>query len=349
MKRREFIKNTTLTLSLCPLLSACTSKNDKFYLEDDQLPKHVRLDICTLCQLDCPQCFMRLQEEEIQKLNGFGYVSFDTFKKFVDKHPYVKEIGVSNHGEIFLNPDLDEIIKYSYEKGIKLNAYSGVNLNTISETTAEYLVKYQFGDMVVSIDGASPETYAIYRRGGDFNKVLDNIKMINKYKKLYNSDKPRLIYKFIPFGHNEHEIEKAKEVAASLDMDIMFDVNYAPGYSPLKNPEKVKEQTRISNIDNNFSNFYDAYQNGEEWFFCTDLFKNPQINFNGELQGCCMCVTEHFGVNVFEVGLEKALKSVNVQYAKKMLSDFSVVEKPEIPCTGCQIYEFLKKRNKTVS
>ncbi|MBQ9688426.1 hypothetical protein IJV79_02180, partial [bacterium] len=59
-------------------------------------------------------------------------------------------------------------------------------------------------------------------------------------------------------------------------------------------------------------------------------------------------VTKHFGVNVFEVGLEKALKSVNVQYAKKMLSDFSVAVKPEIPCTGCQIYELLKKRNKTV-
>ena len=95
MKRRDFIINSVLAVSLCPLFSGCTKKADIV------LPTSVKLDLCTLCQLDCPQCFMRLQEEEIQKLNGFGYVSFDTFKKFVDKHPYVKEIGVSNHGEIF--------------------------------------------------------------------------------------------------------------------------------------------------------------------------------------------------------------------------------------------------------
>ena len=75
--------------------------------------------------------------------------------------------------------------------------------------------------MTVSIDGATPETYKIYRRGGDFNKVISNIKTINKFKKQYHSESPRLIWQFIPFGHNEYEIDKAKKMAKKLSLQIM--------------------------------------------------------------------------------------------------------------------------------
>ena len=151
MKKRDFVKST-ICLGLSGLFTGCSFysnedtsqgisleqvKLNRFLYKDEcQLPKSIRLDICNLCQLNCVGCWVRANEQKIKKENGgFGYVSIDTFKNFIDKHPFIREIEISNNGEIFLNPDLDEIIKYAYEKNVKLSAYNGVNLNTLSEKT----------------------------------------------------------------------------------------------------------------------------------------------------------------------------------------------------------------------
>lgn len=361
MKRRDFVK-----LSLClgcagavgipvckraGLLDLLKSQNKSdinyIYKSENDLPKNIRLDVCNMCQLHCAACWIRKDEEKIKKeAGGLGYLSSDKFKDFVDKHPFIEEIEMSNNGEIFLNPELENILKYAYEKGIGLTAYHGVNLNTLSERMAEALVKYHVRYMVVSIDGATPETYAIYRRGGDFNTVINNIKKINNYKEKYNSKYPELVYKFVLFGHNEHEIEKAKSLAKELNMEMKFDINYAPDYSPLRNPEKVFAQTGINADVYHVSEYLKQYNSKESnWFLCKDLFDSPQINYNGDLFGCSIPYLKTFGVNVFEKGLLNSLNDEKVIYAKKMLSDLSLKPKYDIPCNTCFVYEYLVQNN----
>ena len=356
MKRREFVK-TSLCLGCA---GAFTFKEafsmplrftreeelamQKFiYKSVEELPKKIRLDICNLCQLNCPACWMRIDEKKIMKRNGFGYVSFEQFKSFIDKTPHLEEIEISNNGEVFLNPDIDKIIEYAYKKNISIYIKNGTNLNTLSEETAENLVKYQVRYMNISIDGASPETYEIYRRGGNFNTVINNIKMINKYKQKYKSKYPYLVYKFILFGHNEHEIDDAKKLAKDLNMGIKFDVNYAKWYSPVKNKKEVIKKLGLAKYETNKEkHFQDFISGGTDWFFCTDLFNSPQINWNGDLLGCCMQYLDNFGVNVFEEGLLNALNSPNVLQAKLMLSDFSFKPKGKVLCNDCTIYESKK-------
>ena len=41
--------------------------------------------------------------------------------------------------------------------------------------------------MTCSIDGASSATYKIYRKGGDFETVMANIRKINEFKAKYQS------------------------------------------------------------------------------------------------------------------------------------------------------------------
>jgi MoaA/NifB/PqqE/SkfB family radical SAM enzyme len=70
-----------------------------------------------------------------------------------------------------------------------------------------------------SIDGASPETYGIYRVRGDFDAVINNIERINVHKRAHASDLPHLVWQFVVFGHNEHEIPIAREMAERLGME----------------------------------------------------------------------------------------------------------------------------------
>lgn len=54
-----------------------------------------------------------------------------------------------------------------------------MNLNTVADDVLEGLVRYRLRTITCSIDGASRETYAIYRRHGDYDTVLGNIRKIN--------------------------------------------------------------------------------------------------------------------------------------------------------------------------
>ena len=122
-------------------------------------PACIGLDASTICQLRCRCCSN--SGGYIKQCLGSGFLKFEDFKRLINDNPWVRAIELSNWGEIFLNPDLLNIIKYAHEKKVLLNAFNGVNLNTVSHEMPEALVKYGFDSISCSIDGASQETYSI--------------------------------------------------------------------------------------------------------------------------------------------------------------------------------------------
>lgn len=174
-------------------------------------PTRIRLESTSLCQLRCPSC--PTASGAIRPALGSGYLKLSNFQKLLDENPWISQIELSNYGEIFLNPELMGILEYAYRRNVVLTAGNGVNLNTVKTDVLEGLVKYQFRNLTCSIDGASNETYAMYRVRGNFNQVIEHIKQINYYKKQYRSKYPLLGWKFVVFGHNEHEIPTARKLA----------------------------------------------------------------------------------------------------------------------------------------
>ena len=316
------------------------------YLNRLELPKYIRLDASTVCQLKCPSCYMRKDKEGVKNGCKVGHLKFDKFKKLIDDN-ILEKIELSNSGEIFMNPDLIKIMEYAYKNGVKLSVTNGVNLNYLTDEQAEALVKYQIDTVTVSIDGASQKTYEIYRVGGNYKKVLNNVKKIIKYKKKYKSQFPYLNWKFIVFGHNEHEIIKAKKEAKKLGVDeIIFDMNWDKTYSPIKDAEFVKKETGIDALDINTSPTVQLkeYLEGKvEWYFCRDLWE-PQINWDGQILGCCANYKSNFGGNAFEDGLLNALNNPKMIYAKNMVTN----KAPHIqglPCSDCWCYKAMKEEN----
>lgn len=71
----------------------------------------IRLELSSICQLKCPVCLTALGITN--KLVDTPYVSFKKFKDLIDTSPQIKYIETSHQGEVFLNPDLLNIIHYS--------------------------------------------------------------------------------------------------------------------------------------------------------------------------------------------------------------------------------------------
>ena len=305
-------------------------------------PYRVILDASTLCQLSCPTC--PNATGEIHKHIGHGYLRFTDFKQFVDRNPRMKHIELSNWGEIFLNPELEPIIQYGFEKKIHLSAVNGANINTLSDDIIEAMVKYKLRALTCSIDGASQETYSKYRIKGHFDAVLNNIRKINACKKKYGSTTPQLIWQFVAFGHNETEIPKARQMAHNLNMKfalkLSWDDLYGKSFSPVQNKAIIRKESGLDVADRN--EYEQKYGRNYLAKTCYQLWTAPRINYDGRLLGCSINYWGDYG-HVFSQRLKQGLSGERIRYARQMVLG-RVEARDDIPCTRCKLYRAMKEK-----
>lgn len=314
-----------------------SNKLKKIYRKINKLPKSVRIEACSLCQLNCRDCYMRTKLP-FEALIGNGYLKFDDYKKFIERNSYIENIELSLSGEIFLNPDLAKIIEYSNKKNISLTAFNGVNFNNVSDEMLETLVKYNFKGLTISLDAAKNETYIKYRYNGNFDNVISNIEKLNSLKEKYNSKFPIINAQFIVFKHNINEIEEAKELAKKLKMTALY---FAKPWND--EVEITFDKLYIANdsyYDEEIQNILQIYNTD----ICYQPWIQPQINWDGRLLGCCCSTHRAIGLNVFKKDLKNCLNSKEMRFMRNVLTGKTESE-DTIACHRCFRYHNMKKNN----
>lgn len=286
------------------------------------------IDFSTICQLRCVEC-STAKGITHSGIVGKGQLSLENFKRFVSENPQIKRIEMSNWGEIFLNNDIYSIMSYAYEHGVTLYCGNGTNFNDVSDEVLEGLVKYQVQYLNLSIDGASQETYSTYRRNGNFDKVMNNIRRLNYYKKLYNSEYPKLSWQFIIFGHNEHELPRVKQLCEELGMAFNPKLNYS-SFSPVINCEFVRIESGLGVADRSE---YKQKHGAEYKAPCYHCFSSPQINWNGDILGCSVNKWRSLG-NVFATTLSEWQQSPAFMALVSLLFEGQHTDL-DIPCKHC--------------
>lgn len=311
------------------------------------MPRRIVLDVCTLCQLNCVTCPLRVYNYGTVKP---GYIRAAKFKQLLDNNEFIKGIEIANNGEAFLNPEIKEILECAYERQVDITVYNGTNFNTVSEEVLDAIVRTKVKGMTISLDGASQETYSIYRRNGNFETVINNIRKINNYKIKYKSEFPKMIWQFVLMSHNEHEITKAKKLASELNMGMKFKLTWDKDYIP-KNPEYIRRETGLKYLSREDV----KEKTGKNYMnLCRQLWEFLVINWDGRLLGCCNVYNKDFGVNVFDMGLKEALNSTEYVNAKKMLLGIGRLSENKLgegetattcnPCTECMSLEYMIKK-----
>lgn len=96
---------------------------------------------------------------------------------------------------------------------------------------AEAYVKSGIDFIGLSIDGATQATYQRFRRNGDLELVLGNVRELVNAKRKLGKRYPVLAWNFLAFEHNAHEIPLAARMARQLGVNIFrvmnpFDVGW---------------------------------------------------------------------------------------------------------------------------
>ena len=274
-------------------------------------PTKARLEASTACQLRCPAC--PTTRGDVGRHLGTGLLKPADFAEFLKLNPGLQAVELSNYGEVFLNPDLVELLRLAYEREVRITLSNGVNMNRVSAEALEALVRYQVHHITCSIDGATQDVYAKYRVGGDLDSVLANLERLLEIRRRLKSDKPYLTWQFVLFEHNRHELERARALASELDMKFV-----------------TKSDWRAPKAESNHTFTFHSP--------CLQLWESPQINWDGRLLGCCVNCWQGFGGNAFESSLSELVNQEPVKYARKMLVG-EAEARPEIPCTRCGRYK----------
>ena len=192
------------------------------------VPPSAQMESSTGCLLKCPGCLVGTQNAtgHPAKIN---FTRLEVLKKEIDliaKKCF--QLYFHMHAEPLLNPSFFEACRYAVSKGLWTGIHS--NLMPVIPDLPEKIIDSGLCNLVVSIDGATQETYEKYRTGGDLAIILGKIKNIAALKKQKKTTYPWITAKFLVFEHNWHEIKMFKEIALENGADeVIFISGYANG------------------------------------------------------------------------------------------------------------------------
>ncbi|MFV2072405.1 MAG: radical SAM/SPASM domain-containing protein [Thermoanaerobaculales bacterium] len=188
------------------------------------LPDEFIIEIGNLCNLRCRYCPTG-NRAPIER----GMMSLAEFELIFERvKPYARTFHLYNFGEPLLNKDLLPIISLSAGAGIATHIDSNLTVHDLSDSEAEAIVASGLNRLVASIDGASQETYELYRIGGSFERATANLSRLVKARARLSVTNPDLIWKFLVHAFNEHEMEDARRRAKQIGVQIIFDLMDVP-------------------------------------------------------------------------------------------------------------------------
>lgn len=204
-------------------------------------PVKAYIEPTLFCNLRCPACPTGLQ----LGLRPSTSIDVDVFKSAIDEvGDYLFELWMYNWGEPLLHKQTPEMIRYAKDKGIEKIRLS-TNLSIpLTDDYIERFVRSGLDVLIVSLDGTTQDTYSKYRIRGEIDLVHRNMLRIQEAKTRLGLSKPNIVWQFLVFKHNEHQMKQAQANYRNWGADSIyfygaempFEEN-AAGFEPSTIPE----------------------------------------------------------------------------------------------------------------
>ncbi|TAE84409.1 MAG: radical SAM protein [Bacteroidetes bacterium] len=261
-------------------------------------PIYMEIEPTTSCNLRCPQCPSGLREFT----RNTGMLDMNLYTKIIDEvHEDLLWLILYFQGEPFLNKQFLEFVKYAAQKNIYTVTSS--NAHYFTDEMAKATVESGLDRLIISIDGTSQETYSKYRVGGDFNKVIDGTQKLLYWKKELNKKTPHIIWQFIAFKHNAHQIPEIKKLAKEIGVNELG-IKTAQIYDYQTSDAFIPEQEDLRRYTKTTDGKYQI--KNELLNQCWRMWRGSVITWDGLVVPCCFDkdATHRFG----DVGKESFMK-----------------------------------------
>jgi len=183
------------------------------------LPKFLQVEPVGQCNLRCRMCSIQFRPDGPP--NGpLAFMDFDVFTQLIDQFPGLEELQLQGLGEPMMHPRFFEMVEYAVGRGVRVGA--NTNATYLNASRAERCVSSGLGDLHISIDGATAETYERIRVRAHFDRVIANVDRLTATRRSLGSDSPRVRMVVVAMRENLHEFPDLVRLARRLEIDAVF-------------------------------------------------------------------------------------------------------------------------------
>ena len=243
------------------------------------------IDITDVCNLKCPFCLRQSNPELIKN----EFMSFNTFRKIINEGAENGLYGCKLNiiGEPLLHNDVFGMIRYAKEKGL-IDVYINTNGYFLTEENCRKLILSGIDRISISFEGYTKDVYEKYRVGSNFERVVNNIKTLQKIKKELDSEKPKIRVQTVLLPELEKDIDNYIKFWEKIVDEVGF-LDYQP---------------RIEHEENIFVN--------SDWC-CSQLWQRMGILVDGTIIPC-----NHDEKKLMSLGNVKDTKIKDAWHSNKM-------------------------------
>lgn len=307
----------------------------------DSRPRILLVTLTNRCNLNCYMCgrgenFWKIHPRIINEV--FSWL------------PYL-ELITWQGGEVFLFDGFYDLLQKTIHYK-NLNQIIITNALLIEEKWAEMLARLNSVDLTISIDGVDKETYEYIRQGASFDKLVGNLKIINRTRKNLSSRMKttlratimkinyRQLEKFVEFA-NEYEFDVLLLAPLSIDcnsgnfepQDIFFRKDYEalefisnikPKIKQMADSYKIKLLDFLPSLEGSTGAVAHENRGSEKLPLCFRPWKQLSMNVKGDIFPECICA--HPLGNIFDDTLQEVWNNEKMQLHRKRLAGFNYLE-----------------------
>jgi hypothetical protein len=297
-------------------LALCEWEKARRVATPRSMPYTATIDVTNVCNLRCPHC-----------PTGAGLLGrkpsmldLGLLRRFLDESgPYLFIAYLYNWGETLLHQDAAEIVRTVHERRISTSLSS--HLSVARGQVLDDVCDAGLDHLIASIDGATAAVYEQYRRRGDFDLVLENLRRVVAWRERHRRRTPRIDWQFIAFKHNEHEIDAARALARRIGVDTFT----------VKAPTAPEES---------LPSFGGEFYGGSS--FCGQLWHDVVLQADGGVGACCNLFTADDDLGDFKTASIRAIRNgARAVQARRLFDPAAPAPPPDHPCLRCPIVHTL--------
>jgi radical SAM protein with 4Fe4S-binding SPASM domain len=289
---KHFIVNRKISIKKVTTLFKSYFQYKMLNYKFNSMPSFVSIEPTNICNLKCDSCPSGSRSMKAP----LGFLSLDTCEKIIDELSETTLImSVWGHGEPFLNKNLFSFLEYANKKKIFTRLSTNAHFLNNEENNIS-LLKSGVDNIIIAIDGATQSTYEKYRKGGNLNLVLENIKNLMKLKNKMKIENVFIEIQFIVMNHNISEIDEMKKLAKEIGVDKLQLIKY------VSHPNRIPKEKDYKNIikhyvpkSSKFSQYTDSNISSSQK--CWRPWLSTVINWDGTISICTFDSDR-----VFEIG-----------------------------------------------
>lgn len=224
------------------------------------LPVRLWIDPVSTCNFKCIMC-------PNPALKETGKMSFDLYRAVIDESVgSVFDVSLYMAGEPLLNKQLEEMIVYAEERGIR--TWVSTNASALTRDRARSLIQAGLSRLLFSVDGYTKEEYERIRIGGRFEKTMENV--LGFLEERGNRSKPYTTVQVIELGDG-----KATDLQKQAFLDQFR----------RRRPDRIKI-IQPHNFGGKFQGI--GEQTGRHYQPCSFLWYSMNVMPDGRVTTCCL-------------------------------------------------------------